>query len=405
MLELPYYSYRGRDKKGKQKTGRLKAENQSLAIEKLKESQIFVVSIQEKTGILYKDINLQSVKKVKLEDLVVFLRQFSTLITAGIPLVHATRILSDQTSSKLLRKILVDIANNLEKGHTLSEATSKHAKAFPLLFINMLRAGEATGKLGEILEHQAIYFEKQYQTREKVKSALAYPIMILFFATGIVAFLLAFVVPIFADMLDDLGGELPTITKIVLWVGDLFSTYWWLFLLSLFVLVVSFVLLKRQEKASYYIDYFLLRLPFVGLLLQKAALARLTRTLGSLLYSAVPILEAFTIVEEVVGNRVYSHNLQKARAQLEKGESIKKPLEESRFFPPLVTQMVAVGEQTGNLDDMFSKIADFYEADIDRMTDRLKSLIEPIMISLLAVIVGGIVAAVAIPMFSMFERI
>lgn len=401
---MAYFKYKGRDVKGKLKQGRLKADSRREAVVKLRTDGISVISIQELNSILYKEINLG--QKIKIKEFVIYLRQFATLIEAGITLVQATYTLSEQTRSKPLQKALQSIAEDLEGGQSFSDAAEKHRKVFPNLFVNMIRAGEAGGNLDDILNRMANYYEKQYNTRQKVISALTYPVVVGIIALGIVIFLLSFVVPRFANMFLTFGGEIPPVTQFVLSLGDFFSVFWWLFIL-LPILVYSGITFARQknETFAYYFDLVKLKTPLFGSLMQKAALSRMTRTLSSLFNSSVPVLQAVQITERVVDNKIIEKVLRDARASLEKGESMAAPMENHWIFPPLVTQMISVGEQSGALDQMLAKVADFYETELDHATDRIKTLIEPLMIGFLALIVGGIVASIAIPMFSIFEQI
>lgn len=401
---MAFFRYKGRNKLGKIVQGRIKGDSQKEVVTLLREQGIAVTSIEELTSILYKEIQLLK-PRVKSQDFVIYIRQFSTLIKAGISVVDATRILAQQTSSKVLKSALEDIEEGLQAGKPLSDVAEKHRKVFPPLFINMVRAGEAGGNLDEMLDRLAIYFEKQHNTRSKVKSAMSYPIVVGGIAIIVVIFLLSMVVPTFAGMFQSFGAELPLITKIVISAGNWFQSFWWLFVIMALAFYFGFIELKRNPRTSYYIDYALIKLPIFGKLLQKAALARMTRTMASLFSSSVPILQSVAIVERIVGNEVIVKVLKESRTALEMGQSIVGPMEKHWIFPPLVTQMLAVGEKTGALDVMLDKVADFYETEVDHATDQIKSLIEPLMIVLLSVLVGGIVAAIAVPMFSIFDQI
>lgn len=401
---MPFFQYAGRDRQGKRKKGKLKADNRRTAVEKLKSEGIAVTSIEELTGILYKDIDLGG-KKVKHQDLVIYIRQFSTLIKAGITLVDATRILSNQTANKALKKALEDVAEKLEAGQLYSNAAESHRKIFPSIFINMMRAGEAGGNLDEILERMAVYFEKQHSTRLKVRSAMMYPATVGIISIIIVIFLLSTVVPAFADMFSSFGGELPLITRIVLSSGEIFKNIWWLLVIGAIGMFFLMQYIQSNRKTKYYFDYVALKLPIFGKLLQKAAIARMTRTLSSLFASSVPILQSLTIVERVIENDVLAKVIKDAKLSIEKGQSIAVPMEKHWAFPPMVTQMMAIGEKSGTMDLMLDKVADFYETEVDHTTDQIKAMIEPMLIVALALIVGVIVASIAIPMFAIFETI
>lgn len=324
---------------------------------------------------------------------------------AGVTIVDSVHILAEQTESKSLARALSDIEQSLRGGNPLSTAAARHPRLFPSLFVNMVRAGEASGTLDETLDRLADHFEKMHRTRQKIVSALAYPIAIAIIATAVVIFLLVAVVPAFVEMFADFHAELPAITKFVLKTSDVMQHYWWAMVLLIMGVYVLFIALRQRKEVKYYFDYAAMRLPIFGKLVQKAALARMTRTLSSLVSSSVPILEALAIVGRVVENEVIASVLDEARTALERGQSLAEPLRRHWAFPPLVAQMIAIGERTGALDAMLGKVADFYEAEVDAGTDRLKSLIEPIMIVLLAGVVGTIVTSIIIPMYDIFGRV
>jgi type IV pilus assembly protein PilC len=396
------FKYSGRDRHGK-KAGTINAASRREAMTKLKEDGIRVIEmIEVPETLMTKDLSFGN--PVKLQHFVIYLRQFATLIKAGVTVVDATSILAAQTESKGLKKALMAVEQELREGNPYSEAISKHKKIFNSMFINMVKAGEASGNIDETLEKLADDFEKQHETRQKVVSALTYPAAIGFIAIAVVIFLLVSVVPTFVTMFADLGGDLPAITKFVLAASDFMQSFWWLISLMIVSIILIIMYLNKNNKTKYYFDYFLLRMPIFGNMLQKAALARMMRTLSSLFSSSVPILQAMSIVEKVVGNEVIAKVIRESRNSLEKGRSMTEPMNSHWAFPPLVTQMISIGEGTGALDAMLSKIAEFYEKEVEAGTDRLKSLIEPIMIVFLALLVGTIVAAIMVPMFTMFDQ-
>lgn len=400
---MGYYRYKGRDRRGVLKSGKIKADSHNEALAKLKESKVKAFEVKELDGWLYKEINMGN--PVKNKDFVIYLRQLSTLIDAGISLIDATYILKDQTDSRALKKDLRIVAKDLEAGYTFTDAVEKHRKTFPLLFVNMMRAGEAAGNLDEILERLANYYEKQYELKQKVISALSYPFVVGIIALGIVFFMLSFVVPRFGQMFTSFGGEIPAFTQLILSAGEFASHYWWFFLILPVIVFLTYKLCLRLPNVQYYVDYIKMRIPLFGKLIQKAMLARMTRTLGSLFSSSVPVLHAVEITEKIVGNKVIEEALKESKDSLEAGESFADPFIDHWAFPSLVTQMIVVGEKTGSLDHMLNKVADFYEKEIDHATDRIKTLIEPILIVVLALIVGSVVMAIAVPMFSIFEQI
>ncbi len=401
---MGHFQFEGREKSGKKRTGKIQADSRREAVVKLREKHIAVLELTRVPDTIWnKEISFG--RQVKLQAFVIFLRQFATLLKAGVTVVNATRILSEQTESKALKKALLQIEEELREGNPLSAACAKHPKIFPPLFLNMMRAGEAGGNMDETLEQLADHFEKMHRTRQKVISALAYPAVVGVLAIAVVIFLLIAIVPTFVDMFAGFGAELPAITRTVLDASDFMQSFWWLVIL-LFILIYLAIYLAGQKKATrYYLDYAVLKMPIFGKMLQKAALARMARTLSSLFASSVPILQALSIVERVVGNEVIARVLNHGRESLEKGQSLTVPMKKHWAFPPLVTQMIAIGEETGSLDAMLAKVADFYETEVETTTDRLKAVIEPLMIVILAALVGTIVLALVVPMFDIFNQI
>ncbi|WP_298470295.1 type II secretion system F family protein [uncultured Psychrobacillus sp.] len=398
------FKYNGRTSQGALKKGIIDATTKQNAIAKLRSQGINPRELEESKSILHKELTLGG--KVKNEHFVIYCRQFATLIRAGVSILESTKILGDQTSSKPLKKGLYDVEEDVRSGLSFSEAAAKYPKVFPSLFVNMIRAGEATGNLDESLERLAFSYEKQFNLKKKVQSTLAYPVVLLLLTIVVAVFLMLTIVPQFVTMFDDMGAELPLITKIVMGFSESLQTSWYFYFGGVLLIGVTFYLLYSKNTQFYYsFNVFLLKMPVFGKLLQKSAIARMTRTLSSLFSSSVPILQALTIVEKVIGNPVVAKVVSDSRTSLEQGSTLSAPLEKSWIFPPLVTQMTAIGEQTGSLDYMLEKIADFYEDDVDRTVDTLKSLIEPLMIVFLAAIVGTIVMAIMVPMFSMYEQI
>lgn len=401
---MAQFRYEARDMRGRVKKGTIVAPSRRDVIMKLREQRLKVIDVREvPQTLLTKEITFGN--PVKLQHFVIYLRQFATLLKAGVTIVDATRILAEQTESKALKKSLLRIEEQLRSGQPLSVAMANDSKIFPPLVINMIRAGEASGSMEETLERLADHFEKVHRTRQKIVSALAYPIVVGIIAVIVVIFLLVGVVPTFVSMFADFGAELPSITKFVLRASEVMQTYWWGVILLMLLMYGLLLLLKKQKKTKYYLDVIVLRMPIFGSMMQKAVLARMTRTLSSLFSSAVPILQALAIVEAVVENEVIARVIRTSRDALERGESLTEPMKRHWAFPPLVTQMIAIGEQTGSLDAMLAKVADFYEAEVEAATDRLKSLIEPLMIVLLASVVGTIVTSILVPMFDIFNHI
>lgn len=398
------FRYNGRSIEGAIKKGTIDAASKTQAVQKLREMKINPREVEESKSILHKELSFGA--KVKNQDFVIYVRQFATLIRAGVSIVESTRILADQTKSKPLKKALNNVEEDVRTGLTFSDAAAKYPNVFPGVFVNMIRAGEATGNLDTSLDRLAMSLEKQFAIKKKVQSTMTYPVILLILTFGVAGFLMLTVVPQFVDMFDDMGAELPTITKIVMAMSEFLQSSWYVIIIA-FVLFVSIFmyLFKNNKKFNFGVYYAIMRMPVFGQLVQKSSIARVTRTLSSLFSSSVPILQALTIVEKVSGNPVIGKVLNEAKRSLEKGSTLSAPLQESWIFPPLVTQMTLIGEQTGSLDYMLEKVATFYEEEVDRTVDTLKSLIEPLMILFLAFIVGGIVMAIMIPMFSLYEQI
>ncbi|MCM3710760.1 type II secretion system F family protein [Sporosarcina luteola] len=397
------FKYDGRDANSK-RSGVIVAANKREAALKLKNQGIRVTNLTEQAEtVLTKEIHLG--KPIKRTQFIMFLRQFSTLLRAGVTIVESIRILSLQVESKPFQKILVSVGDDLRGGGSLSDTLMKHPKAFEPLVINMIKAGEMSGTVDDSLDRLAEHYEKAHMTKQKVISAMSYPIVVGIVAIGVVIFLLSFVVPMFVDLFASVGGELPLLTQFVLKASNFMVAYWYLFILAVSALVVGIVMMRNNKEGKYLLDSFLLRLPIFGDLMKKSALATLTRTLSSLFASSVPILQALSMTEKIVENEVISRVVGESRQSLERGGSLTEPMADHWAFPPLIPHMISIGEQTGSLDAMLGKVADFYEKEVDASTDRLKALIEPLMIVLLAGLVGTIVLSILLPMFSLFTEI
>ncbi|GGA82112.1 type II secretion system F family protein [Ornithinibacillus halotolerans] len=403
---MPVYKYVGRTSKGIMKKGTIESVSRSQAIAAIREKGISPREVTEtKATIFNRDLAIGG-NKVKTEDFVIYCRQFATLIRAGISIVEATNIMAEQTESKGLSKALYAVESDLREGQAFSDAVQNHSKVFPSLFVNMVRAGEATGNIDDTLDRLATYYEKQNNIKKKVQSTMAYPIVLSIIIVAVVVFLMVSIVPSITATFESFGGELPFVTQLVMNLSEFVQNSWWLGLLLILIIIGVFMFLyKNDKKFNYAVHVVLFKLPIFGKLLQKSAIARLTRTLSSLVSSSVPILKALTIVEKVVGNPVIGRVILASRDSLEIGRALSEPLKKSWVFPPLVTQMIAIGEQSGQLDLMLSKVADFYEEDVDRTVDTLKSLIEPLMIVVLAGVVGFIVIAIMVPMFSIYQNV
>lgn len=401
---MPQFAYHVKTTGGKQLQGRLNSMDKSSAVEELRKRGLTVLSVEEiRKSVLSTEIYIGN--PVKSIHFIIFCRQFSTLIRAGVTIVEATNILAAQTESKPLKKALVDVSSALLRGIPFSRAVQEHKRFSPPLFVSMIRAGEETGDLEGTLDRLALFFEKAHTTKEKIKSAMTYPAVVGLMSIASVIYLLQGVVPQFVTMFESFDTELPAITKIVLALSKSMSHQWYYWVISLVVLIVAYQIYKRTERGRYVLDYAKLRVPIFGKLAQKGAIAQMSRTLSSLYASSVPVLQSLTIVEEVVGNKVIGGYIRKSGESLRQGNSLSEPFKKAWVFPPLVTQMIAVGEETGSLDQMLAKIADFYEMDVDNTVDRLKSLIEPLLIVFLAGVVGLIVMAIILPMFTLYSSV
>ena len=398
---MAVFSYQAKTKDGKKLKGKIESVTKRDAMEELRSMDLVVFKVEPMNALLNKDITLR--KTLKEKEFIIFLRQFATLLNAGILLVDSVELLAKQTTDSVLMVALETLASDVQNGEALSVAMTKQPKVFPDLLVHMTHSAEVSGRLEEVMDQMASYYEKQYRIKKKVETAMTYPLVVGTLAIGITIFLLVFIVPIFSDMFASMGGELPAITKLVLNLSNFFKDFWILMVLVVLLLVVASQRLLKQERYAYSKDVFLLRFPLIGLFMQKTLLARMTQTLSSLLNSSVPILDAIDVTSQVVGNRVVSKVLKVARKDVEQGESLAKAMDGHWFFPPLITQMIQVGESSGELDTMLKKVADIYDQELEEASDKLQSLIEPIMIVTLAVFVGFIVMAIVVPMFGMFE--
>ncbi|WP_290768498.1 MULTISPECIES: type II secretion system F family protein [Exiguobacterium] len=402
---MAIFQYEGKLLNGKRKKGRITAVSLREAKEKLRQESILVTDLSEleSTG-LNMEVNLLP-ERVKIEHLIMYVRQFATLIRAGVPIVRATSILRVQTESNVLKKALSQVEDDLKEGIAYSEAIKKHPRVFSNFFSSMALAGETSGNLEEALDQIGLQLQKQYDVKRKVISALTYPLVVSIVAIGVVAFLMVNVVPTFASIFGQLGGELPLITRIVVAVSDFIAAFWWL-LLGLAILgVLTFTWMLKRDRERFVIDGLLLKMPIFGTIVMKSQIALLTRSLAVLLQAAVPILTAIEITERIVSNRVIRKGLTEARDMMAQGVPLHEPLMRNANFPALMTQMIAVGEESGDLDSMLNEVAEFYETEVETTTDRLKSIIEPLLIVVLASVVGVIVISIVVPMFQIYGDI
>jgi type IV pilus assembly protein PilC len=400
---MAVYVYRGTDRSGAAVSGEQVANSKTELMNQLKRQQIKVSKLSEKG----REFNIPTFGGgVKAKELAVFTRQFSVMIDAGLPLVQCLEILAGQQENKVFQNVLTATRASVEGGATLSAAMRKHEKTFDALYVNLVEAGETGGILDTILQRLASYIEKNVKLKRAVQSALVYPISVLLVAAGVIVLLLWKVVPIFATLFLGLGVNLPLPTRIVIglsnFVGSIFGL---LIVVALGGVVVALKVWYGTTNGRYALDAVLLKLPMIGILLRKIAVARFTRTLGTLISSGVPILEGLDITGRTAGNAVIEKALQYVRSSLEAGKNLADPLKETNVFPGMVTQMIGVGEQTGAMDAMLQKIADFYEDEVDAAVKDLLSALEPAMIVFLGVVVGGIVISMYLPLFTLIGQL
>ena len=403
------FEYQVRDRAGKMVTGSIEAETQAAVATRLKQMGYAPISINEVNNKgMRGDISIPGLsrkKKIKLKDLAIMSRQFATMINSGLSLLRALNILSEQSSSPELGRVLGEVRNDVETGVSLSVAMAKHPKAFPPLMINMCRAGEVGGFLDSVLLQIAENYEAEVKLRSKVKAAMTYPVVVFVMAILMVIGMLLFVVPVFAKMFKDLGGKLPAPTQFLVILSGAMK---FLVPIGLVVLIGGTIIwskIKNREDVRQIVDPLKLKVPVFGNLFKKIAVARFARNLGTMISSGVPILQSLDIVAGTTGSMVLSNAVRDVQDSVRQGESLSKPLEKHSVFPPMVVQMMTVGEDTGALDSMLAKIAEFYDQEVEATTESLTALIEPLMIGFLGAIVGSMIIALYMPIFKIFSLI
>jgi type IV pilus assembly protein PilC len=402
------FAYVGRTRSGAVKKGELSAKTRDEAVDQLRKQSVVVTSLEEKKGGGFDLGKISLGSGLTDKDLVVFTRQFGTMINAGLPLVQCLEILSTQSENKVLRETIGEVKTQVEAGSTFSDALRRHPKVFDDLYVNLVHAGEVGGLLDTILTRLAKYIEKAMKLKGQIKSAMIYPSAIMGVAVIVITVLMLFVIPIFAKMFLELSGgkvALPGPTQIVIDVSNFFIAYWYVILGGIVAAIVGIKKYYGTVKGRMVIDKLLLKLPVVGDLIRKASVAKFTRTLGTLLASGVPLLDGMTICAKTSGNKVVEETLINARVSISGGKTIADPLAASGVFPKMVTHMIAVGESTGALDAMLGKIADFYEDEVDQAVSSLTALLEPMMMVFLGVVIGFIVIAMYLPIFKMASAI
>ena len=410
---MPKYAYRALNRDGKQQFGIIQADTQALALNDVRALGLFPTHIKEATRADERRALRQGkggieelyFGGVKTKEIVVMTRQLSTLIDAGLPLLRCINVLIAQLKPCKLRDILRETAADIQSGSTFAEALAKHPKQFDRLFVNMVRAGEVGGMLEVVLQRLALFMERRQALKRRVRGAMIYPIAVLLIAAGIVAFLLLKVVPVFADIFLEFGGDLPGPTKILIAAGDFMSYKWWVLVTVICWIIIVIKLMMRSKQVKRVFDRVILKVPLVGDLIVKVSVARFSRTLGTLVTSGVPILQALKITRETIGNEVIQNACDAVYDSVQDGGTIAAPLDASKVFPAMVVNMIDVGEETGALDSMLMKVADIYDAEVEAAVEGMLALMEPLIIIVLGGIIGFIVVALYLPIFTLGDSI
>ncbi|HAM37909.1 MAG TPA: pilus assembly protein PilC [Elusimicrobia bacterium] len=404
---MPIFAYRVRLPSGEETRGTIEAQDQNAAVNKLRQQKAIVqeINVMHKNQL---DAIIEKLKQfnplrptVKSKDLVLFSRQLSTLVSAGVPIVQGLTILMDQIENPAFKKVVVGIADDIKAGISIADAMRKQKEAFSDLYVAMIKAGEIGGILDVILERLSTYLEDAEALKGKVKGALMYPTIVAIIAASVTVFLLVVVIPTFQEIFSSFGADLPLPTKILIGISNFLRFYIIFLLIGIAAIIVGFLQYYKTEKGKLKMDDIFLKMPLFGPLLRKVAVAKFTRTLGTLVKSGVPILQALDTVAQTAGNKIIERAILQAKESIREGEKIADPLKKSGVFPPMVIQMISVGEETGNLDTMLSKIADFYDQEVDVAVKGLTSMIEPIVICVMGIVIGAIVIAMFMPMFSL----
>jgi type IV pilus assembly protein PilC len=399
---MPTFTYSARSMSGELQAGEVQLNSREEVVGFLRRQRLVPVKIEQKQAAL----SIPGLSRgVGTRDVVIFTRQFATMINSGLPLVQSLDILAKQSENKELRKTIEQVLYDVESGQTLADALRQHPKVFSPLYVNMVAAGEAGGILDTILLRLAVFLEKADALKRKIKGAMIYPGVILTVAVGAVAVLLIFVIPTFQTMFESAGIQLPGPTQFVIMLSEQLQRYWFVYLGVIILAAVAVQRYYRTRSGQLVLDRLLLNLPVLGNLQRKAAIARFTRTLGTLVSSGVSILDGLEITARTAGNRVLHDAIMESRSSIAGGETISEPLKKSGVFPPMVVQMINVGEQTGGLDEMLTKIADFYDEEVDAAVEALLAAMEPVMIVFLGVIVGGMIVAMYLPIFDMINAV
>ncbi len=403
---MPTFAYVVKDKTGKETSGRMEADSREIAVKQLRDQGYFVSQVQEEAVAAPRRKGFALRKRVGLRDLSIFCRQFSTMINAGVSLVRCLDVLEQQTNSVNLKEIIREIQGEVEGGATLSRSMGQYPRVFSNLAVGLVRAGEVGGVLDDTLDRLATFLEKDMELRRKIKAAMTYPILVMIVAVGIVLFLVTFILPKFIKLFEELGvTNFPLPTLMLMRASHFLTSKWWVCLIVLVLSWIGINRLKATKTGKRYYDIIKLKVPVFGSLNHKIAVARFARTLSTLLSSGVPILQAMETVAGTVDNEIISEAILLSRTSIREGDTIGDPLAQSRMFPPMVVQMITIGEETGQLDSMLSKVADFYEAEVEAALESLTSALEPVMIVFLGFVVGFIVISMFLPLISIISEL
>ena len=399
---MPGFSYVAVDKRGKEKRGSLEAETRERALEQLKAEGLIPVSVREQ-GALNKEIDFSIGKKVKPRDLSVFCRQFVSITQAGVPMKEALQMLSEQTENKWLKRAISEVLLNVEKGKTLADSMRSQPDIFPPMLVNMVEAGEQSGSLEMAFSRMAVHFEKEAKLKATIKKATIYPIILVIAAIGVIAVMLLFVIPIFIDMFADLDIEMPALTMFVMNSSKWMTSHWYVVLAMIVGVVVAYKLIYKTTQGRLTIDRIKMKMPLFGKLTVKTACSQFARTMSTLLMSGISTIDALETTSKIVNNIHYTNAMLKAREEVMKGVPLSEPLEASEIFPPMVYHMTGIGEETGNVEEMLEKMADYYDEEVEMTTQSVLAAMEPIIILFMALIIGTLVIAVISPIASMYN--
>lgn len=399
---MPGYSYVAVDSRGKEKRGRMDAENREEVVRQLKNDGLIPVSIREQ-GVLNKEIDFSIGKKVKPRDLSVFCRQFVSITQAGVPMKEALQMLAEQTENKYLKQAVANVLANVEKGNTLADSMAAEKDIFPDIMVHMVEAGESSGSLDTSFARMAVHFEKEAKLKATIRKATIYPIILIFAVIGVIAVMLLFVIPIFIDMFADLDVEMPALTMGVMNLSKWTAGHWYVIVAVIVAVILAYQAIYRTDQGRLKIDLIKMKIPLLGKLNVKSTCAQFARTMSTLMAAGVPTIDCLETVAKIVKNIHYKNALMKAREEVMKGIPLSEPLETSGIFPPMVYHMTSIGEDTGNMEDMLTKLADYYDEEVEITTQSVLAAMEPLIIVFMALIVGTLVIAVIMPIGTMYE--